>query len=274
MLNKRRIGTRISEEAAEQARVAGGSGGAITAIVSAAALIFSGISLYESVLKRPNLKIYVPPVVHYAHDKQQEVIVVPITVANTGARDGAILSMKLNGTNAEGIGKEFYSAYFVDRDFFASGEGFNPQTRQWKKNPRAKLPFAPISVSGRSNYSGTVLFYTKGKAFPKLIAEKGEFSFNLEIVTELDNSFGWLDDFVAHKPETKTFTVRLPYFSRQSLSAGTIFPMKSVSWLASAKGVEVRVDPKRGATPNNRDAPPNQRQAPQDAKPESDSSNQ
>ena len=70
------------------------SGGALTAIVSAFALIFSAVSLYETVLRQPDLAVYAPPVIHYTRESNREALLLPVTIANRGARDGTVLAIE------------------------------------------------------------------------------------------------------------------------------------------------------------------------------------
>ena len=74
-------------QAIENATAGGarGNGGAFATRVSAVALLFSGLSYYESSLASADLTVYVPPMVHYARDGA-DVFNVPITIANDGAR--------------------------------------------------------------------------------------------------------------------------------------------------------------------------------------------
>ena len=98
------------------ARMAG-RGSRLATIVSAFAFAFSGVSFYETVLKRPALAMYVPPVMHYARDSggDIEVFSLPVTIANDGARTGTVLSLELEVDNlaegAEPKTKRYYSAY-------------------------------------------------------------------------------------------------------------------------------------------------------------------
>ena len=69
--------------------------------ISAFAFAFSGVSFYETVLKRPKLAAFVPPVMHYARDSggDIELFAIPLTVLNDGARTGTVLAMELDVTD-------------------------------------------------------------------------------------------------------------------------------------------------------------------------------
>lgn len=220
-----------------QTTATGGSGGSFAAIVtglaSAVALVFSAISLYHSVLKQPELQFYVSPVVHYTRDPSAnyEVFAIPLTIANHGARDGAVLDMELTVSSGNGgESKRFYSAYRVDGDFFVPPGGYDQQARRFERVDRPKEPFAPISIAGRSNYSATLLFYTKGKAFPKIVSEAGEYDLTLMLDTRLDKSLGILDDLTRIEPQPVQLRVRLPYFSESDVRRGGTLRMLNVAW--------------------------------------------
>ncbi len=75
----------------------------LSTIGSMIALFVSGVSLWETVLKQPSLKVYVGESMFYTRDPfgSYEVFVVPITIVNSGAQDGAVTSLKLDLANIE-----------------------------------------------------------------------------------------------------------------------------------------------------------------------------
>jgi hypothetical protein len=219
--------------------------GIVTGLASAVALVFSAISLYHSVLKQPELQFYVSPVVHYTRDPgaNSEVFAIPLTIANHGARDGAVLDMELTVTSTNGgEPKRFYSAYRVDGDFFVPPGGYDQQAKRFERVNRPKEPFAPISIAGRSNYSATLLFYTKGKEFPKIVSEAGTYDLTLKLDTRLDKSLGMLDDLTRIEPQPVQLRVRLPYFSDSEVRRGGTLRMLNVAW-SPAKPDEAGAEP-------------------------------
>ncbi|MCB1506580.1 MAG: hypothetical protein KDJ47_16515 [Hyphomicrobiaceae bacterium] len=219
-------------QARSEERSAHGLSGWIAALVSLIALLFSAYSLWETSLKQPDLQLYASPVVHYTRDGEDaEVFAVPITISNSGARDGAVLSLDLRvKANAGGLEREFYSAYWVDGSFFVPPGRFDPNTRSFERVDRPKTPFAPIAVPGRGTYTGTILFYNKGSAWPKLVADKGTFELTLEPSVRVDESLGIIDRVFKPRREPVTFTVRLPWFSDSEVKRGGTFRMVSASW--------------------------------------------
>ncbi|MEM1371643.1 MAG: hypothetical protein AAGG72_05385 [Pseudomonadota bacterium] len=212
-----------------------GIGGFVTAIASALALIFSAVSLYHSVLKQPELHFHVSPVVHYTRDSvgNLEVFAVPLTVSNHGARDATILDVELTAQSlAGGPSKKFYSAYKVDGDFFIKPGAFDAQRRRFERVDRPKEPFAPISVAGRSNFTGTLLFYKKDKAFPKVISDTGQFAITLRLNTNLDRNPGPLEDFFTTAPAQISKRLELTQFSETRLLRGSTHQLIDIDWKA------------------------------------------
>ncbi len=196
--------------------------GAAVAVISVIALVFSAISLYETVLKQARFAVYLPEVMHYARDPSgAEVLVLPLTIANHGARDGAAVSLRLTALNrGPGERADYAAAYF----------GANPRT--------GKAPFAPIAVPGRGSYTGAVLFYPKpGGARSALVAAPGDYRFRLSIETDTAEDYGFFDRLLRAPPPSPRFTATLPWLSNPDLDAGRTIPMSvgSVELLGAEK---------------------------------------
>ena len=136
-----------------------GGGKSIASIISAIALVFSAYSLWETSLKQAELSIYVTGVITYERDLSAdeyirpaggfEVLAVPVTIANGGARDGPVLALQLDVKNPKsGLTARFDATYTADAAYFA-----NTGTK------RPKTPFSALVIAGRSAWTGTVLFY-------------------------------------------------------------------------------------------------------------------
>ena len=147
--------------------------------VSAIALLFSGYSLWETSLKRSELKVFVAPVIRYASPYQNtnfEVFAVPVTISNAGARTGTIMSMSLEVTDpANNLSKKFYSANFG----------------QWgieKARTGDFRPFAPIPLPGRSSYSEIILFNARtDEKVMQIVQAAGRFQFTLKLDAALSD---------------------------------------------------------------------------------------
>ena len=132
-------------------------GGRVATLVSAFAFAFSAVSFYESVLKRANLKVYVTDTLSYTRDPYggYEVVALPVAIANSGARDGAVVTLQLTVKNHDtGQVEVLSSSYTADAQYFGGRDDVANRLK------RPKLPFAPLVISGRSAYVGTILFYT------------------------------------------------------------------------------------------------------------------
>lgn len=153
------------------------TGGALATIISAFALVFSGYSFYESVLKSPKLEVFAPPRIAYTDpdrpDSPFEVFVIPLTLANDGARSGTVLSIDLDVTNPRtNQTKRFYSA----------------QTGPWGQEPFRE--FAPISLSGRTAHSQAIQFFPREEAnIPRILDfEPGRYKFKVTLNTTQEKS--------------------------------------------------------------------------------------
>lgn len=161
---------RDREALLEQARHAGNKGSFWATAISGLALLFSGYSLYETVLRAPDLAIHVPPRIDYSDPDGQtrpfEVFVIPLTVTNSGARSATLLSIDLKVTNPEtGESKTFYAA----------------NTGTWGNEPREA--FAPVSLPGRGSFSKSIQFFPRqGEEIARITQqEAGSYQFELNV---------------------------------------------------------------------------------------------
>ena len=199
-----------------------GLGGWMTAAVSGMALIASGLSLWESTLKQPDIKIYVSENMHYTRDPygSYEVLAVPVTIANGGARDGAVLSLQLDVKNAAtSQTAKFKSAYMADAQYFGGRDDVAARLK------RPKLPFAPLSVAGRGAFTGTVLFYGPDPREKKLVEPMSALEMTLTVV--MPRAEGWLDRLLsASPPPPVTIKAEVPNFLPGALYSGENAPLK------------------------------------------------
>ncbi|MEO1205275.1 MAG: hypothetical protein AAFV45_02995 [Pseudomonadota bacterium] len=179
--HRKRPIAQIHDDTAEQARTGtygshqrggGGLGSAFATIISAVALTFSGYSFYESVLRAPELAVFAPPRIDYTDpdrpDSPFEVFVIPLTIANDGARSGTVLSVDLSVTNPRSLEtKRFYAA----------------QLGTWQATPRK--PFAPIVLAGKAAFSETVQFLPRnGETVARILdLEPGTYDFEVTLNT-------------------------------------------------------------------------------------------
>jgi hypothetical protein len=198
-----------------------------SAALSALALAFSGYSLWESSLRAPDLKVFVPPVIQFTapyNNTNFEVVEVPVTLLNDGGRTGTVLTMELEVRNQKtGEAKHFYSANFG----------------RWSMDRARALsfePFAPMPLAGKSSKTETVLFFTNGpKEKPdQIIREPGVYDFRLVLDEAGVDDFGALDKLFNHAPVTVKFSMELRDYDARAFQNGTL-PLYSTSG-RSAKG--------------------------------------
>ncbi len=189
--------------------------------------MFSGYSLWSTSLQQPELRAFVPPVIHYAAPYQNnnfEVLVIPVTLTNEGARTGTVLSMELAVTDPRT--KE--TKYFYAADF---GRWSMERTRT-----NAYQPFAPISLVGRASRTETVLFYTRGEQEkpPQLIRELGSYHFKLRLEEAGVEDFGVFDRFWKRESRELVFERELKFYDARAFTAGTL-PMYAKDWKSSVR---------------------------------------
>ena len=204
------------------------SGGHITAVVSALALLFSGYSLWDSSLKGPDLQVFVPPVIQYSspyNNSNFEMIAVPVTFVNDGGRTGTVLSLELEVTTAKSPKpKHFYAADF--------GRWTMDKTRAG-----AYEPFAPISLAGKASRTETVLFYTKGPAEKpdQLVTEPGIYRFKLTLDEAKVSGWGPFDRLAQRAPSALSFAMELRDYDARAFQNGTL-PMYSTTGRSAKSG--------------------------------------
>ena len=170
--HRRPIGTEPYDENSEIARRATERGGGLTAIVvSGLALIFSGISLYQTVIKQAQLHIFLPDTVNYTRDPDGsfEVFVLPITVSNTGARDGVLSAMKLEVRNIDtGKTKTLHASYFTAPGTFPQRR--TSSTTRSGRSRRSHPCRSPDAAVLRRPFCSTHANTRKSASFPARVA--------------------------------------------------------------------------------------------------------
>jgi hypothetical protein len=185
-------------------------GGRFATISSAIALLFSGFSLWQTSLKQADLSVYVTDAISYTRDHAgedaafeaggYEVLAVPVTIANGGARGGAVVSLRLDAKDPDtGHTACFKAAYTADATYFAARE----------QRLRPQSPFTALVIAGRSVWSGTILFYSADYKAERLVTKaKSKVEATLTLVTP--ESRGWLDRMLGKPVPPVTLALEVP----------------------------------------------------------------
>lgn len=184
--------------------------GWMTGLVSILALLFSGVSLYETVLKQAALHTFVPETIAYTRDPNggYEVFVVPLAIANTGARDGLISAMSLTVKNQEtGRERVFHASFLAGDGYLSTKEDFT------KGLTRPKTPFVPLAVAGRASRTASVLFYPREASRDRVLTKEGTFSFTLTSKSEGIEKLGYFDKLWVNDLKPVRFSANLPQVS-------------------------------------------------------------
>ncbi len=142
----------------------------VPTFVSSVALLVSGFSLYESSLKSADLAVFVAPRIEYVDPDRpeavREVFILPVTLANEGARSATVMSVNLEVTNPRTKqSKMFYAA----------------RLGSWGEAPLRQ--FAPAVLPGKASYTQALQFEPRvGEAVMRILdIEPGSYSFKLTL---------------------------------------------------------------------------------------------
>jgi hypothetical protein len=225
IFGRRQSGGVAGEVAGHAAR--GADGGWLTATVSVIALLFSIYSVYETSLRQPDLRVFVPAVIQYSSPYQNsnfEVFEVPLTISNVGARSGAVLSFELEVTNPRRKEtKRFYSA----------------ELGRWtmtNANSGSFRRFTPLALPGKSSLSDSVLFYPPREEKVMQVAdEDGPYQFKLSLRTAVPEDLGLIDRLWSQPPGAIHFEMLMPPTDHRNYQEGTV-SLNARDWQPSQRG--------------------------------------
>jgi hypothetical protein len=177
-------------------------------LISIIALVFSSLSLYETILKQAALAVYLGEVGYFSRDKVDlgEIIALPVTIINHGARDAVVFGLTLD---TDGTPQRIYRSSFI---------GGGPSAGQGE-------PFAPWAIAGRGSHAGIVQFRS-WDAEP-LITEKHPYRLCVTVRADASRAFGIVDRLLELPPPALSFVVE-PWwgFSHSDLMSGKPLPLK------------------------------------------------
>ena len=85
--------------------------------ISALALCGSAVSMWETTIKQAEVRLYVSDNIFFTRDPygSYEVLIIPVTLSNRGARDGTVLTLALDVKNlTTNQSKRFKSTYTAE----------------------------------------------------------------------------------------------------------------------------------------------------------------
>jgi len=189
----------------------GRTGAWSTLLSSIIALVFSVYSLYETVIKQADLRIYQPPLIYMYRENFRDVFAIPLTLSNVGTQHGTVLSFDLEVTHPATLKRmKFQSLHF----------GESP-----KRNMRL---FTPITVAGRSSYTDVILFYA---LLPGSFVETTggvKLPLRFKLTLNVDHTGGW---FAMKEPAAVAFEMRADYIqSHNQMEAGEPTRFHDMHW--------------------------------------------
>lgn len=144
--------------------------GRISLILSTIALIVSAWTLFETSLRWPTFDTYAGANWRYGRGaaSDDEVLVVPLTIANSGARPGAVLSIEMIVLAPDGRQRRFSSIAVLQND-------------------RDQQLFAPQTIQGQSAFAGPIVFISEpvrpDMATPPVITADGIYKVRITACT-------------------------------------------------------------------------------------------
>jgi len=113
-------------------------------ILSLGALLVSAITLYQTFLKKPNIIINTIDNWHYLRGDSvnEEQLLIPVSLTNTGAIEATVTSLSATIKDKSHKTRIWHGRYLVSQDTMN------------------RVPLAPISIPGRSSFTGLILFST------------------------------------------------------------------------------------------------------------------
>ena len=190
--------------------------------ISAMALLGSGVSMWETTIKQAEVRLHVSDNIYFTRDPwgSYEVLIIPVTLANRGARDGTILTLSLDVKNlTTNQSKRFKSTSTADANWFGSRDDVSANQR------RPKVPFAPVSVAGRGAFTGTLLFYPADDPEKKVVDSNSKIEMTL--TAGVLSGTGWLDRLLsAAPPPPVTIQAEVADYRVGILMSGYIMALK------------------------------------------------
>lgn len=181
--------------------------GKASLFISILALVLSAWSFFETVLRQPSFAAYTAPEWQYGRGPgtDDEFLIVPLTIANHGARPGTILFVELTLKNAAGEERRFRSAAVLQE----SGN---------------RLPFAPISLQGRTAAGSAIVFTPPDAegdvARRAFIGGNGRYQARFTFCTAYAHAFGPLDGLLMSQPADLLAEFTMSNFRLERLLAG------------------------------------------------------
>jgi hypothetical protein len=192
-----------------------GIGAGLATLVSIIALLFSGFSFYETVLKQASLRFYQPPLMYLYRENFRDVFAIPVTISNDGAQRGTILSFDLTIEHrTTGAKMQFQNLHF----------GASPKGTD-------KRLFVPITVAGRSSFSDVVLFHALDTGSFVETTGGVELPLRLTLKMNVDKSSEWGPWFAQKPPPPVTFDMTASYIAgMRDMESGRPTQLHDMRW--------------------------------------------
>jgi hypothetical protein len=191
--------------------------------ISAIALIGSVVSMWETTIKQAEVRVHVSDNIYFTRDPygSYEVLIIPVTLSNRGARDGTVLTLALDVKNLKSNqSKRFKSTFTADASWFSGRDDLTANLR------RPKVPFAPVSVAGHGAFTATLLFYPVDDPEKRVVDSNSKIE--MTMTAGLLSANGWLDRLLsAPPPPPVAMEADVAEYNVGRLIGGYIMPLKT-----------------------------------------------
>ena len=206
----------------------GRAGAWSTLLSSVTALVFSVFSLYETVIKQADLRVYQPPLIYMYRENFRDVFAIPVTLSNVGTQHGTVLSFDLEVTHPETLKRvKFQSLHFGDSP---------------KRNARL---FTPITVAGRSTYTDVILFYALSRGSFVEVTGSVKVPLRFKLTLNVDTAGGWL---ATKEPAPVVFDMTTDYIqSHNKMEAGEPTQFHDLRWTEGVAAAAAKREPEQEA---------------------------
>jgi hypothetical protein len=178
--------------------------------LSLISLLLSAWTLFETALRQPTFIPYASGNWRYGRGAgtNDEILIVPLTIDNHGARPGAIVAIEMILTKPGGGERRFVSTGVLH-------------------NEKDRALFAPISVQGRSSFTASIIFSSQApgdssQSERALIDAAGRYTARLSFCAAYSRAFGIFDTLLASAPNDLSAEFHLVDFNIARLIAGRL----------------------------------------------------
>ena len=169
-------------------------------LFSVFSLLMSAYTLYQTYIKAPRFAVFTGCSWKYGlKPGNQELVVIPLTIANQGARGGAVYAIEL--TLDDGSQSKAFDSKYTLADL---------------NDPKQAL-FAPLYIPGQQSVTASIKFMHRQRNGSVLVVKDGHYHAKIKLSTSLDTPHDIIDYFLVSPAPEIDFDLTLSGFDIRSL---------------------------------------------------------